>query len=69
MPTVLVNALVIGLGGALDHGVIEIMARLALLAGIGALSYFLLLRILAPRLMHEAIALLRRQPPQVEVAA
>lgn len=55
----------IGLGSALDHGALQIMTRLALLAGLGALSYFLLLRILAPRLMTEAIALLRRQPPKV----
>jgi O-antigen/teichoic acid export membrane protein len=55
----------IGLGSALDHGTLQIMTRLALLAGLGALSYFLLLRILAPRLMTEAIALLRRQPPKV----
>ena len=55
----------IGLGSALDHGTLQIMTRLALLAGLGALSYFLLLRILVPRLMTEAIALLRRQPPKV----
>lgn len=58
----------IGLGGALDNGVVQIMIRLGLLAGIGALSYFLLLRILAPKLMHEAVALLRRQPPVVDAA-
>ncbi len=48
------------------------MARLALLAAIGALSYGLMLRVLAPQMLSDAIGLLRRKPPVVaeeEVAA
>lgn len=48
------------------------MARLALLAAIGVLSYGLLLRVLAPQMLSDAIALLRRQPPVIaeeEIAA
>lgn len=56
----------IGLAGALDNGIVEVMARLALLAGVGALSYFLLLRVLAPQMLGEATALLRRQTPAIE---
>lgn len=56
----------IGLTGALDSGIAEIMARLALLAGIGVLSYWLLLRILAPQMLRDAIGLLRRQAPPLE---
>lgn len=56
----------VGLGNAFDSGVVEVMARLALLAGIGALSYFLLLRMLAPQMLADAIGLLRRQPAPLE---
>ena len=55
-----------GLAGALDNGIAEIMVRLALLAGIGVLSYWLLLRILAPQMLRDAIGLLRRQTPPLE---
>ena len=62
----------IGLAGTLDSGLPEIMARLALLAAIGALSYGLMLRVLAPQMLSDAIGLLRRKPPVVaeeEIAA
>lgn len=59
----------IGLTGALDNGIAEIMARLALLAGIGVLSYYLMLRMLAPQMLHDAIGLLRRQTPPIEEPA
>lgn len=59
----------IGLGDALDADLPQIMVRLGLLAAIGALSYFLLLRILAPRMLSDAIALLKRQPPPIEEIA
>ncbi|MBA4781511.1 oligosaccharide flippase family protein, partial [Blastomonas sp.] len=52
----------IGLNGTLDSSLPEIMARLALLAAIGVLSYGLMLRVLAPQMLSDAIALLRRQP-------
>ena len=55
----------IGLAGTLDSGLPEIMARLALLAAIGALSYGLMLRVLAPQMLSDAIGLLRRKPPVV----
>lgn len=58
----------IGLGGALDNGVVQIMLRLALLAAIGALSYFLMLRVLAPQMLSDAIGLLRRQPLEPDSA-
>ncbi|AOG01377.1 MAG: lipopolysaccharide biosynthesis protein [Blastomonas sp.] len=56
----------VGLAGALDSNLGEVMARLALLAGLGALSYVLLLRMLAPQMLRDAIGLLRRQPPPLE---
>jgi O-antigen/teichoic acid export membrane protein len=59
----------IGLAGALDNGIAQVIARLALLAGIGALSYFLLLRVLAPQMLRDAIGLLRRQPSTLEEPA
>lgn len=59
----------IGLSGTLENGLPEIMIRLALLAAIGVLSYVLLLRVLAPRMLNDAIALLRRQPPAIDELA
>ncbi len=56
----------IGMGGALENGLAEIMVRLALLAAIGALSYGLLLRMLAPRMLADAIGLLRRKAPAID---
>ncbi|WP_238550553.1 lipopolysaccharide biosynthesis protein [Blastomonas sp. AAP53] len=56
----------VGLADSLSNGLPEVIARLALLAGIGALSYFLLLRILAPQMLSDAIGLLRRQTPALD---
>lgn len=64
----LVATMRIGLAGALDNGIAEVLVRLALLAGIGVVSYWLLLRMLAPQMLRDAIGLLRRQTPPIEEA-
>lgn len=65
----LVWAIRIGLDGTLDNGIAQIMARLALLAGMGALGYLLLLRMLAPQMLTDAIGLLRRKAPIMDEGA
>jgi O-antigen/teichoic acid export membrane protein len=64
----LVATMRIGLAGALDNGIAEVLVRLALLAGIGVVSYWLLLRMLAPQMLRDAIGLLRRQTPPIDEA-
>ncbi|WP_373489122.1 lipopolysaccharide biosynthesis protein [Blastomonas sp.] len=65
---IVVIAISRGTQGVLVDGVLQMMLRLAMLAAIGGLSYVLMLRVLAPTSLHEAIRLLKRQPPEPEVA-